>query len=161
MQFVPIILFPKWDESGNLVFYLCMYIVVNCGPPSIGYISITLVNFSCPPYILLFLIDMLLGYPKKTRLPFWTLETSRSQKFTYIKIFGASTTPHLLPRYVPNRIVPRKITYQTMVHGIASFLSTHAKIYWLKFMIKLGLFTLTNFPHANKEDMLSKNWILV
>jgi len=28
MQFVPIILFPKWDESGNLVFYLCMYIVV-------------------------------------------------------------------------------------------------------------------------------------
>jgi len=41
MQFVPIILFPKWDESGNLVFYLCMYIVVNCGPPTIGYISIT------------------------------------------------------------------------------------------------------------------------
>lgn len=42
--------------------------------------------------------------------------------FTYVQIFGNIHNPHVLPLYVPNKILPREIIYQTMGSGISKVL---------------------------------------
>jgi hypothetical protein len=37
--------------------------------------------------------------------------------YNYIRMYGATIYPHLLPKFVPNRLVLREITYQTILHG--------------------------------------------
>jgi hypothetical protein len=49
------------------------------------------------------------------------------EDFSYIRIFGCVATPHLLPRYVPNKLVLREITYQTMSKGITRALIQNSK----------------------------------
>jgi hypothetical protein len=38
--------------------------------------------------------------------------------YTYIKVYGNSRAPHILPRYVPDRLLIQEISYQTMETGI-------------------------------------------
>ncbi len=37
--------------------------------------------------------------------------------FTYVKVFGSSATPHVLPLYIPDKLLAREIAYQTCGEG--------------------------------------------
>jgi hypothetical protein len=37
---------------------------------------------------------------------------------TYIRVYGATKSPHLLQRFVPDRLVLHDIAYQTVIHGV-------------------------------------------
>jgi hypothetical protein len=37
---------------------------------------------------------------------------------TYIRIYGATKAPHLLPRFVLDKLVLQEVSYQTMIHGV-------------------------------------------
>jgi hypothetical protein len=39
------------------------------------------------------------------------------ERDTYIRVFGATAAPHLLPAHVPNRLVVGEICYQTILQG--------------------------------------------
>jgi hypothetical protein len=71
--------------------------------------------------------------------------------YTYVRIYGCTQAPHLLPKYVPNKLLAREIVYQTMEARITYFLSASNKKLWPRFPINVGRFTLTNVPHARKE----------
>lgn len=80
--------------------------------------------------------------------------------YTYIRILGHTSAPHLLPKYVPDWLVLREIAYQTMVEGVTALLSFHSKKTWPKFPIKVGIFTLLNGRHALKEAAAIKELCL-
>lgn len=48
----------------------------------------------------------------------WYIE----KDLTYIRIYGATAAPHLLPKFVLDRLVLREIAYQTILHGFNAFL---------------------------------------
>jgi hypothetical protein len=58
-----------------------------------------------------------LGYQNKQRKSIayrnWYIE----EKYTYIRILGANGSPHLLPTYVPDKVVLGEICYQTILQG--------------------------------------------
>ena len=37
---------------------------------------------------------------------------------TYIKVYGATKSPHLLPQFVPDKLVLQEVAYQTIIHGV-------------------------------------------
>jgi hypothetical protein len=46
---------------------------------------------------------------------------------TYNRVYGSTGAPHLLPCYVPDRLLIREITYQTMATGVTSLLLGSSK----------------------------------
>jgi hypothetical protein len=49
------------------------------------------------------------------------------EEFSYIRIYGCEGAPHILPRYVPERLTLREIAYQTVGVGIVASLSKSKK----------------------------------
>jgi hypothetical protein len=41
---------------------------------------------------------------------------------TYIRIYRATKAPHLLPRFVPDKLVLQEVAYQTMINGVRAML---------------------------------------
>jgi hypothetical protein len=41
---------------------------------------------------------------------------------TYISVYIATKSPHLIPRFVPEILMLQEITYQTMIHGVGATL---------------------------------------
>ena len=37
--------------------------------------------------------------------------------FTYVRVFGSFASPHILPLYVPDKLIAREISYQTCGEG--------------------------------------------
>jgi hypothetical protein len=50
--------------------------------------------------------------------------------YTHVRIYGSYEAPHLLPKYVPDRLLSVEATYQTIGIGITSFLSVNNKKLW-------------------------------
>jgi hypothetical protein len=58
---------------------------------------------------------------------------------------------HLLPKYVPTKLMERNITYQTIEKGAIAYLSEKNKRYWPPFPLHIGLFSLQNKKQDEKE----------
>ena len=54
------------------------------------------------------------------------------EKFTYIRVFGSSTFPHVLPYYVPDRLLAREIAYQ-LINVVTKKLKDDKKAIWPSF----------------------------
>jgi hypothetical protein len=80
--------------------------------------------------------------------------------YTYIQIFGCAQVPHLLAKYVHDKLLGKEIAYQTIDVGITVFLVASSKRIWPNFPIKVGRFTLLNVPHARKENVVLKELCL-
>jgi hypothetical protein len=52
-------------------------------------------------------------------------------KGTYIRIFGATKAPHLLPKYIPHMLVIQEVAYQTFLNGVGVALALDMKAPWL------------------------------
>ena len=78
------------------------------------------------------------------------------EKFTYIKLFGNTTDPHILPLYILDKLFAREIAYQIIVEGMSRNLKESKKQTWPSFPLRCGSFTLHDFKHAEKEAEKNK-----
>jgi hypothetical protein len=72
--------------------------------------------------------------------------------YAYIRIYVNTCPPHLLPKYIPEKLLIREITYQTVEVRVTTMLSTNSKRYRPRLPIIVGKYNLTNVPHAKKEE---------
>jgi hypothetical protein len=77
----------------------------------------------------------------------WYIEES----FSYIRVFGCFASPHALPRFLPDRLVCREVSYQTVSAGITKELKVAQKRVWPAYPIQVGIFSLSYFGHAKVE----------
>ena len=49
------------------------------------------------------------------------------EKFTYIRIFGSNTKPHVFPLYVPYKVLARELAYEIIVDGTSKTLKNSKK----------------------------------
>jgi len=64
----------------------------------------------------------------------WYIE----KDFTYIRIYGATAAPHLLPKFVLDRLVLREIAYQTILHGFNAFLVKEKLKSFISYSLYIG-----------------------
>ena len=72
-------------------------------------------------------------------------------KFTYIRVFGSLARPHVLPLYIPNKLLAREIAYQITSAGATKTLRNSKKQVWPPFPLWCGVYTLHDYKHAEKE----------
>jgi hypothetical protein len=87
----------------------------------------------------------------------WYIEES----FSYIRVFGCFTSPHALPRFLPDKLVCREVAYQTVSTGITKELKATQKRVWPTFPIQVGIFSLSDFGHAKVEALALEDIKLV
>jgi hypothetical protein len=75
--------------------------------------------------------------------------------YTYLRICGATATPHLLPKYVPNRLVLGEIAYQTVLQGFNASLLKEARKNLIPYNFSLGHYYLKDPRHARQEASYS------
>lgn len=73
------------------------------------------------------------------------------EKFTYIRLFGSLTKPHVLPLYVPDKLLAWELAYQITVEGTSKTLRNSKKQAWPTFPLRCGVFTLHDYKHAENE----------
>ena len=73
--------------------------------------------------------------------------------FTYIRVFGSTMNPHVLPLYVFGKLLAREISHQIVGKGLTKTLKDNKKPLWPSFPIRCGYFLLENFNHATKESL--------
>jgi len=72
--------------------------------------------------------------------------------FTYVRVFGSFSSPHVLPLYVPDKLMAREISYQTCREGgLTKDLKDKKKAIWPQFPMACGAFSLFYVGHAFKE----------
>ena len=74
------------------------------------------------------------------------------EKFTYIRIFGSFTKPHVLHLYVPDKLLARELAYQITVDGTSKTLRNSKKQAWPTFPLRCVVFTLHDYKHVEKEE---------
>ena len=73
------------------------------------------------------------------------------ENFTYIRVFGSKADPHVLPLYVPDKLLAREIAYQIMAERTTQTLKIEKKRGWPSFPFRCGVYTLHDLKHAEKE----------
>ena len=74
------------------------------------------------------------------------------ETFTYIRVLGNITSPHVLPYYVRNNLMAREIAYQiTSEGGMSKTLKESKKAIWPTFHVQCGEFSLHDVGHAFRE----------
>ena len=73
----------------------------------------------------------------------------REEFFTYVRVFGSSAPPHVLPLYIPNKLLAREISYQTCGEGgLTKDLKEKKKAIWPQFPVACGAFSLFDVGHT-------------
>jgi hypothetical protein len=49
---------------------------------------------------------------------------------TYIRVYGTMKATHMLRKFTPDMLVLQEITYQTLIHGVTSYLYKDMKEIW-------------------------------
>ena len=82
------------------------------------------------------------------------------ERFTYIRVFGSITDPHVLPLYIPDKLLAREVAYQIVEKGMSRNLKESKKQVWPPFPLRCGTYTLHDFKHAKKEAEKTKDMSL-
>jgi hypothetical protein len=77
----------------------------------------------------------------------WFIE----EKFSYIRVFGCSSPPHVLPKFLLDRMVCRLVSYQITIGGIGIELKTAQNKFWPVFPVQIRKFSLLNLGHSKVE----------
>lgn len=75
----------------------------------------------------------------------------KEDKFTYIWVFGNATRPHVLPLYIPDKLLARELAYQITTAGTSKTLRTSKKHLWPVFPLGCGVYTILDWRHAEKQ----------
>jgi hypothetical protein len=70
---------------------------------------------------------------------------------TYIRIYGATKYPHLLPRIVPNKLVIKEVAYQSILHGFNSSSNKGWKKCCSSYPLHIEMYKLSNCNYARME----------
>jgi hypothetical protein len=107
-------------------------------------------QFIVPIYLFLFNKECprLSGEAKKVivKIGHWYLD----ERETYIRIFGAIGAPHLLPIYVPDRLLLGEICYQTIIQGYNATLVKDNKRAFIPYGFHIGFCMVKDTTHAKK-----------
>ena len=72
--------------------------------------------------------------------------------FTYIRVFGSTVPSHVLPLYIPDKLLAREIAYQTCSEGgLTKDLKNKKKAIWPPFPVTCGAFSLFDVGHTFGE----------
>ena len=82
------------------------------------------------------------------------------EKFTYIRVFGSQANPHVLPLYIPDKLLAREIAYQIMAESTTQTLKKEKKRGWPSFPLRCGVYTLHDLKLAEKEATKIKSLTL-
>ena len=72
------------------------------------------------------------------------------EKFTYVRVFGSQNKPHVLPLYIPDKLLAREVAYQITSEGVTQTLRNKKKHVWPPFPLRCGVYGLHEFKHAEK-----------
>lgn len=76
----------------------------------------------------------------------------REELFTNVRVFGSTASPHILPLYVPDKLMAREISYQTCEEGgLTKDLKDKKKAIWPQFPVAYGAFSLFDVGHEFME----------
>jgi hypothetical protein len=67
---------------------------------------------------------------------------------TYIRIYGMMNPPHLLPRFVPNKLVLQEVAYQTIIHGVGGMMYRLKKTIFPPLPLYVGNYFFGNTKQA-------------
>ena len=67
--------------------------------------------------------------------------------FSYFRIWGSKTV-HLLPRFVPDRMLLHEFAFQTVIDGAYAKLAKNKRRGWPKFPLHLDCLVIQNSTHA-------------
>ena len=62
--------------------------------------------------------------------------------FIYVRVYVSLSKPHFLPLYVPNKLLAREISYETVGNGLINALKETKKTKWPSFPINFGTYAL-------------------
>jgi hypothetical protein len=82
-----------------------------------------------------------------SRIGHWYLE----ERSTYLRIFGATGAPHLLPAHVSNRLVLGEICYHTILQGFNASLVKDKKRAFIPYGLYVGYHFVKETTHARQE----------
>jgi hypothetical protein len=70
---------------------------------------------------------------------------------TYIRVFGATKAPHLLPKLIPDKLAIQEVAYQTLLRGVGASLARDKKAPWPALPLYIGYYGLGNVKAAREE----------
>jgi hypothetical protein len=82
-------------------------------------------------------------------------------EFSYFRVFGATVPPLALPLFIPDKLVCREITRQTVIGGVSKELKASSKKVWPFFPVRLNSYCLLDFRHAKAEAAALEDLSLV
>jgi len=53
-----------------------------------------------------------------------------AESFSYIRVYGCFTSPHDLPKFLPDRLICREVAHQEIFVGITKELKATSKMVW-------------------------------
>ena len=71
------------------------------------------------------------------------------ESFAYIRVWGSNTT-HMLPKFVPNRLVIEEISFETMAERVYKKLPEPKRRVWPNFPQNLGPLSIPTSSWATK-----------
>jgi hypothetical protein len=75
------------------------------------------------------------------------------ERETYIRVFGATGAPHLLPIYVLDRLVLGEICYQTILQGYNATLAEDKKWAFIPYGFPIGFCVVKDTVHAKQLSL--------
>jgi hypothetical protein len=72
---------------------------------------------------------------------------------TYISVFRATGASHMLPVYVPDRLVVGEICYQTILQGYNATLVKGKKRAFIPYGFHIGFYMVKDTSQAKKEGL--------
>jgi hypothetical protein len=75
------------------------------------------------------------------------------ERDTYIRVFGATRAPHLLPAHVPDRLVVGEICYQTILQGYNATLVKDKKRAFIPYGFHVGFYLVKDTAQAKQEGL--------
>jgi hypothetical protein len=70
---------------------------------------------------------------------------------TYIRINKTMKSPHILPKFIFDRLVLQEISYQTMIHGVGPCLYRDKKEIWAPFSLWVGSYSLKEIKESQAK----------
>jgi hypothetical protein len=75
------------------------------------------------------------------------------ERDTYIRVFGATRAPHLLPVHVPDWLVVGEICYQTILQGYNATLVKDKKRAFIPYGFHVGFYLVKDTTQAKQEGL--------
>jgi hypothetical protein len=72
---------------------------------------------------------------------------------TYIRVFGATGAPHLLPSHVLDHLVVGEICYQTILQGYNATLVKDKKWAFIPYGFHVGFYLVKDITQAKQEGL--------